>query len=215
MRKFDGILFDIDGTLTSTNELIFASFRHIAKMFLHKEVTDEEIISNFGPPEDVILKKWCGDDYEAGRKEYYDFYAKNHNMADLYPGIKEILALIKSKDVLLAICTGKGSDAALITLKKLDIFKYFDFVITGDDVTKYKPSPEGINKFIQKFNLDKERVLMVGDAVTDILAARSAGAEMAAVVWDSYGKEEVLKVEGVKAFHTVAELKSFIAENIA
>jgi phosphoglycolate phosphatase-like HAD superfamily hydrolase len=36
MEKFTGIIFDIDGTLTSTNELIYASFNHIAKKYLHK-----------------------------------------------------------------------------------------------------------------------------------------------------------------------------------
>jgi len=58
MKKFEGIIFDIDGTLTSTNELIFASFNHVASKYLNKKLTNEEIISLFGPPEDTILKGW-------------------------------------------------------------------------------------------------------------------------------------------------------------
>jgi len=54
MKKFEGIIFDIDGTLTSTNELIFASFNHVATKYLNKKLTNEEIISLFGPPEDTI-----------------------------------------------------------------------------------------------------------------------------------------------------------------
>jgi len=57
VQLFDGFIFDIDGTLTSTNQLIFDSFNFIAKKYLNKSFTDEEIISMFGPTEDVILKK--------------------------------------------------------------------------------------------------------------------------------------------------------------
>ncbi len=73
MRKFDGIIFDIDGTLTSTNELIFAAFNHIAKKYLDKTFSDEEIISFFGPTEDVIIKQWCGDKYEVATERLLRF----------------------------------------------------------------------------------------------------------------------------------------------
>ena len=108
MRHYDGIIFDVDGTLTSTNELIFASFNHIAGKYLQKNFSDAEIIKMFGPPEDVIIKEWCMDDYEASRKDYYDFYSSNHHMADLYPGIHDLLKYIKEKGVLLSIFNGKG-----------------------------------------------------------------------------------------------------------
>jgi len=58
---FDGFIFDIDGTLTSTNQLIFDSFNFIAKKYLNRAFTDEEIVAMFGPAEDVILKEWCGE----------------------------------------------------------------------------------------------------------------------------------------------------------
>ena len=74
-QQFEGFIFDIDGTLTSTNELIFASFNHIAKKYLNKTFTDEEIISLFGPTEDVILKEWCGDKFEEAKEDYYNFYS--------------------------------------------------------------------------------------------------------------------------------------------
>ncbi len=214
MNKYKGIIFDIDGTLTSTNELIFASFNHISGKYLNKKFTNEEIIALFGPPEDVIIKEWTGEDYETARKDYYDFYSDNHYLADLYPGIKDLLELIKSKNILLSIYTGKGRTAAEITLKKLEIFYYFDFIITGDDIKEHKPSAEGILKFVEKFNLPKENVLMIGDAPSDIKAAHSAGVEVASVIWDSYAKNEVLTFNSDYVFYTVDELTNFISANI-
>ena len=83
--KFKGIIFDIDGTLTSTNELIFASFNHITEKYLAKTYSTDEIIDLFGPTEDKILTDICGDNSEIAKKDYYDFYTNNHHMADLYP----------------------------------------------------------------------------------------------------------------------------------
>ncbi|HEY6907296.1 MAG TPA: HAD hydrolase-like protein, partial [Ignavibacteriaceae bacterium] len=150
MNHFKGIIFDIDGTLTSTNDLIFASFNFITGKYLGKTYTNEEILKWFGPTEDVILKEFCGDNYEKAREEYYKFYSDNHHMADIYPGIKEILEELKSNGVLLSIYTGKGREAATITLKKLGIYGYFDLIITGDEVQEHKPSPEGIEIFLDK-----------------------------------------------------------------
>jgi pyrophosphatase PpaX len=210
MEKFTGIIFDIDGTLTSTNELIFATFNHIAEKYLNKHFTDKEITEMFGPTEDVILKQWCPDNYDEARMDYYDFYEKNHSMADLYPGIIEILDILKKKNILLSIYTGKGRDASIITLQKLKIYNYFDLIITGDEVKEHKPSPEGITLFLDKFHLPKENVLMVGDAPSDIWASRTAGVKIASVIWDSYSKEEVLKLNPDYLFNSVAELKEFL-----
>ena len=210
MNIFKGIIFDIDGTLTSTNDLIFASFNFITEKYLGKTYSNEEILKWFGPTEDVILKEFCGENYEQAREEYYKFYSDNHFMADIYPGMKEILEELREKEVLLSIHTGKGREAAAITLKKIGIYEFFDLVITGDEVKEHKPSPEGIEIFLDKFRLDKNDVIMIGDSPSDIKAARSAGVKVASVVWDSLAKDHVLKMDSDYVFNTVAELKEFL-----
>ena len=211
MRVFDGFIFDVDGTLTSTNELIFATFNHIADKYLNKRLTNEEITALFGPTEDVIIKEWTGDNYDNARTDYYDYYANNHKtMADIYPGLKEILLKIKSAGIPISIYTGKGRTSTDITLKEIGVYDLFDFIVTGDDIPEHKPSPEGITRFVEKFNLDPQRVLMIGDAPADVLASRRAGIKVASVLWDSYAKEKVLQMESDYFFHTVDELKEFI-----
>ncbi|NWG29775.1 MAG: HAD-IA family hydrolase [Ignavibacteriaceae bacterium] len=211
MKKlFDGFIFDIDGTLTSTNQLIFNSFNFIAKKYLGRTFTDEEIISLFGPTEDVILKEWCGDRYEEARKDYYGYYSDHHGIAGLYVGIKEILHHLKSKVYPIGIFTGKGRDASMITLQKLGIDHYFDLIVTGDDVINHKPSAEGILKFVNHFKLNPERVLMIGDSVSDVKASREAGIKIASVLWDSYGEEKVKSLGSDYYFYSVEELKEFL-----
>lgn len=208
--KFRGVIFDIDGTLTSTNELIFASFNYIANKYLHKTFSPEQIISLFGPTEDKILQDMCGENYPQARKEYYEYYSQNHHMAELYPGIVNVLELLKQKSILLSIYTGKGRKASTITLQKLGIYDFFDLIITGDDVKNHKPSAAGINLFLEKFTLNKDEVLMIGDSPADVKAARSAGVKIASVLWDSYAREKVLQLKSDYVFHSVEELKTFL-----
>ena len=211
---FKGIIFDIDGTLTSTNELIFKSFNHIADKYLNRTFSNEEIIAMFGPTEDVILEKWCGDNFESARKDYYEFYRSHHYMAELYPGIKELLDNLKRKKILLSIFTGKGREASLITLEELGIKNYFTMIVTGDEVENHKPSPEGILQFIDRYKLKKDEVLMIGDSPGDVKASKQAGIKIASALWDSYAAEKVKNLGSDYYFNTVEELREFLSRNI-
>jgi HAD superfamily hydrolase (TIGR01509 family) len=208
--RFKGIIFDVDGTLTFTNQLIFDSFNHITKKYLGKSYSDDEIIALFGPTEDVILKEMCKDEYENARKDYYAYYKNNHDIARLYDGIKDLIIEINKAGILLSIFTGKGRTSALITLDELGLTDYFDMIVSGDDVENHKPSPEGILMFLDKHNFNPKNVLMIGDAPSDIIAARECGVEIGSVVWDTYAEDEVRKLNSKNLFHSVDELRDFI-----
>ncbi|GIK21961.1 MAG: HAD family hydrolase [Ignavibacterium sp.] len=208
--RFKGIIFDVDGTLTYTNQLIFDSFNHITKKYLGKTFSDEEIIALFGPTEDVILKEMCKDEYDIARKEYYQYYKENHNIARTYAGIETLIEDLFNNKIILGVFTGKGRTSALITLDELGLTDYFGLIVSGDDVVNHKPHPEGIIQFLEQYNLSPDEVLMVGDAPSDIKAAKAAGVSIASVIWDSYSEEEVKKLNSNNLFHSVDELRSFI-----
>lgn len=208
--RYKGIIFDIDGTIASTNQLIFDTFNFVASKFLNRIFTEKEIIGMFGPPEDVILKNLFSEDIEKASEDYYNYYRENHHIAKIYPGIKELIEDLKKHSVLLSIFTGKGRRSSMITLMETELLNYFDLIVTGDDVLEHKPSAEGILRFVNEFKLPKEKVLMIGDAVSDVKAARSAGVDYASVLWDSYGAEKVKEINNDRVFHSVEELKEFI-----
>lgn len=215
MEKLDGIIFDIDGTLADTNELIFESFRFITNKYLNKNYENEEITALFGPTEDVILQELFGDKYHEVRKDYFEFYTNNHkHMARAYPGINNLVQKIKSAGTPLSIYTGKGRDSARITLKEIGIHEYFDMIVTGDDVEDHKPSPEGVDLFVERFNLVRDNTLMIGDSIADIKAARNSGIKIASVLWDSYAKEKVIAMGSDYLFNTVEELDDFITKRL-
>jgi HAD superfamily hydrolase (TIGR01509 family) len=206
----------MDGTLTQTNQLIFESFNQIAEKYLNKRLTPKEIVELFGPPEEEAVENMIGSQHiDSAMNEYYHFYLDHHNnLASLYPGIKELLEFVKSNGILVALFTGKGRRTTEITLHQFGIEQYFDIVITGNDVDHFKPSGDGIRKIMQRYSLQPDEVLMVGDAVADITAARECGVPIASVVWDSYGKEMVMKAKTDFLFHSVGEFRTWIEQRL-
>ncbi|MBM4161434.1 MAG: HAD-IA family hydrolase [Ignavibacteria bacterium] len=214
MSKLKCIIFDMDGTLTDTNRLIFDTFNYIAEKYEGKRYTEPEITAMFGPPEEGALVRVAGgapiDDVMS---DYLHFYRENHRrLARLYPGIEALLTYLRKEGVHLAMFTGKGIRTTTITLEEFGLRKYFDCVITGNDVVSHKPSPEGIRKILAHFNLAPSEALMVGDSVNDVKASRGAGVRIAAVLWDSYGKEQVVQMQTDLAFHDVTEFHNWLKE---
>ena len=214
MKKYPCVIFDMDGTVTQTNQLIYDSFNHIAEKYINKRMTAGEIIALFGPPEKECIEVLIGSErIDNAMTDYYAYYHDRHNeLARLYPGMAEVLAFLRSKKVMLGLFTGKGRRTTDITMNQFNIAQYFDVTVTGDDVDEFKPSGDGIRKIMQQFSFTPDEVLMVGDAVADVRASRDAGVDIASVLWDSYGKNDVLRLSSDYTFHDVAEFYAWLRQ---
>ncbi len=215
MKKLSCVIFDIDGTLAETNELIFASFNYIAGKYLRKHFSPEEITALFGPPEETAIERLVGAERSPiAIADFFDYYKSNFSStAKLHTGMLDVLEYLKAKKVLLAVFTGKGSRSTELTLEGLGIRHFFDMIVTGHDVKAHKPSADGIHTVIQRLGVERSEVLMIGDAVSDVRAAHEAHVPIAAVVWDSYGKEKILGMKTDYLFRDVKELHEWL-ENI-
>ncbi|CUS76350.1 pyrophosphatase PpaX [Candidatus Kryptonium thompsonii] len=218
------VIFDLDGTIAQTNELIFESFNYIAEKYTGRRFSNEEIPSLFfGPPEEggirKLLQLFSSDNkvlqnidfyVESAVNEFYSYYEKNHDKAKVYPGIKETLSFLKHKGLKLALFTGKGKITTSITLRKLGLEHFFDIVITGDDVKYHKPFGEGIKKILDKLGLKPDEAILVGDAVSDVSAGREAGVKIISALWDSYGKDKVINLNPDFVVYSVDELRELL-----
>lgn len=206
------VIFDMDGTLTQTNQLIYDAFNEIATRFQGRTYSPEAITAMFGPPEEGALLTIAGQDrIDEAMKEYLEFYRARHNdLARLYPGILDLLVWLKQRGILLALFTGKGIHTTTITMEMFGLKPYFDLVVTGNDVVNHKPSSEGIRKILNHFNLNPDDVLMVGDSPSDVKASHEAGVRIAAVLWDSYSKEKMLQLKTDYVFHDVEEFSTWL-----
>jgi HAD superfamily hydrolase (TIGR01509 family) len=203
----------MDGTIASTLKLIYESFNYVANKYIHKTFVPKEIVKFFGPPEEGAIVKMLNDgqSISLAMDDYLQFYRSNHRaMAKTCDGIEEILGYLKQKERLITLFTGKGTSTTKITLEELGLTKYFDYVITGNDVTKFKPSGEGILKILERFALKPSEAVMIGDTTSDVYAARDAGVAVASVLWESYSVDSVVTLKPDFVFNTVDDFKQWI-----
>lgn len=187
------ILFDLDGTLIDTNELIIASFNHTFNHY-NLSYTREEINEFNGPPlKDTFINI---DPERAG--EMIAVYRK-HNLAEhdkyvkAFPGVIETLEVLRSQHIKLGVVTTKMSKSVTMGLTLTGLDQYFETVITYDDVTNPKPHPEPVIKAMKELDADPLSTLMVGDNYHDIESGKNAGVSTAGVAWAFKGKERLLE----------------------
>jgi HAD superfamily hydrolase (TIGR01509 family) len=212
MKKISCIIFDLDGTLANTSKLIYASFRHVARLYTGKIYTDPEILALFGPTEEIAIADLVGKERtEEAVEEFHRFYDASHvEMAHGHEGIREILAFLKERGILMALFTGKGKRTTLVTLARLGFSGYFDLLVTGDDVENHKPSAEGIHKVLSHYGLGPDEALMVGDSPVDVIAAREAGVKVAAVLWDTFAQKKTPAPDPDFSFSSVPAFSRFL-----
>ena len=133
MNKYSCVIFDIDGTLTQTNQLIYDTFNHVTGKYLQKTFTPKEIHAMFGPPEEVAIERLIGKEHAAeAMEDFFAYYERQFpNKAEIYDGIREVLESLKNKGLRLAVFTGKGRRTTLITLDKIGVTHFFDMIVTG------------------------------------------------------------------------------------
>lgn len=181
------ILFDLDGTLIDTNELIIASFMHT---FSHYGMTytREEVVQFNGPPLLDTFQKIAPDLAEEMVKTYR---AHNLTVHDSYvtafPHVTETIAALKEQGLKLGIVSTKMRKGVNMGLALTGLDTYMDTIITLDDVEHAKPHPEPVLKAVQALGADLETTLMVGDNYHDIESGQNAGVKTAGVAWSDKG----------------------------
>jgi AHBA synthesis associated protein len=123
------------------------------------------------------------------------FVRESHRLADrarIYPGVLPLLRELRRRGLCSAIATGKAGERARYLLERLGVLSCFDHVLGSDEVARAKPAPDIVLRALELLGARPEDAVMLGDAVTDIQAARSAGVDAAAALWGARDRAELL-----------------------
>ncbi|HHU51006.1 MAG TPA: HAD family hydrolase [Firmicutes bacterium] len=206
------VVFDLDGTLLNTYRLIFDSFNY-AWAFRGIRLSDEEIEALFGPPEAGVIQRVIGEEWREGLVRFHRYYQENHdNVVKLAPYWPKIFSLFKNKGYYVALFTGKGKEATTITLARTGLAPYFDSILTGTEVKRPKPDPEGILITAQRIRVEPEEIIYMGDTWVDVKAAHSVGAKSVLTSLYHSLDEEGLKLNPDWVIRTVEELRAWATE---
>ena len=189
--KYKTLLFDLDGTILDTNELILNSFLYTLEKFYPGKFNRELLIPHMGRPlYDQMV--YFGDEINA--QEMVDIY-REHNirthdeMVKEFPYVKEVLNELANSGATLGVVTTKMLITVEMGLKLFDLDRLMSTVITYEDTELHKPAPDPILLAMERLNAKPETTLMVGDSQYDIEAAKNAGITSIGVAWSVKGPD--------------------------
>ena len=139
------ILFDFDGTLVNTNDVIIASWQHTYRTYLGHEAPVEHITACFGEPLLLTMEREFPGVPPEESAEVYRNYQKEHadQLVTIFPGVKEMLQELREKGYILGIVTSRTRESALRYMNMFGITSLFDDMITCEDTTVHKPNQIG------------------------------------------------------------------------
>ena len=169
-------IFDVDGTLIDSESI------YVKAALLNNE------INNYNVPMDVI-KNTIGRNRDSVRQIVIDSQSSNFDydtyrskLMELYDedsltlkkGAINILEYCKTHNILAAVATSTYKEKQLRILNKLDLTKYFDYMVFGDQIKNSKPAPDIYLDVFNHYNFKKEDILIFEDSRNGILSAHSA-----------------------------------------
>lgn len=177
MQDYDIYLFDWDGTLAdSTSVWVAAARRQFDARGLYP--TDAEIIVNLGDWQNMLSLGVTEGELQGFRMAARAEAMQNLPNASLFPGADAVLRRLKASGRRLAVVTAMHREIIDHMLAHHGYRDFFDVVVSGSDVQRLKPHPEGLLLALDKIgHAPGERVLMLGDTTRDILAAHKAGVD--------------------------------------
>ncbi|HET8649223.1 MAG TPA: HAD-IA family hydrolase [Gemmatimonadales bacterium] len=215
MPEINTVLFDLDGTLIDSIQLIIDSYHHALAAHGLPARTDQEWLDGIGTPLSAQFAPWG---HEPGRIEaliatYREYNLANHDArVRPYPGVVEAVRAIKSAGRRTGLVTSKNRNGAFRGLTLCQLETLMDVVVGSDEVTNAKPHPEPVEKAVALLNADPATTIYVGDSVHDMQSGRAAGVRTAAVLWGPFRREQLADTAPDYWLQTPADLLTLLGE---
>lgn len=211
LRQLSAVLFDLDGTLIDTVELIRVSFRYATEKVLGEAISDEITMANVGQPLRQQFVDMAPDHVEELLDVYRAFNRAHHDeLARAYPGTCETVKTLAERGVRMGVVTSKGSLMALHGISHFGLADFFEVVVTADDVAIHKPDPYPLRFAADKMGVPLEYCVYLGDSPHDMQAAISGSAISVAALWGAFSAKDVLAPGPEYALNAIEELPTFL-----
>jgi pyrophosphatase PpaX len=187
-------LFDLDGTLINSIELIYSCYRHAAKTHLGLTTADEVWRVGLGTPLRAQFRAISQDEttIEAMIVSYREHFSLHHDASiSLYPDVADVLEALRDRGVQLGVVTSKLARGTERGLKLVGLWGLFDTIVSADQVTHAKPHPEPVEKAMERLGAEASTTVFIGDSPHDLAAGRQAGVRTAGVLWGPFRREEL------------------------
>lgn len=188
------VLYDFDGTLADTTELIMTCYRHTMRRHLGVAPPDAEWLAGFGLLLETQIDRFARSaeecaamlaTYKAFQREKYE------EMVHPFPGAVETVAELAARRVPLAIVTSRHRESTLRGVDLCGLVEHFPVIVTPEDVTHAKPHPEPVLRALAELGVSASEALFIGDSPHDLVAGRAAGTRTAAALWGPFRRSRL------------------------
>lgn len=209
------IIFDLDGTVLDTFELIRINFIETFKNYLPEyKYTENDLKSFFGPGLRDTFKSICCNEEKAEELiiKYQELTLDlQKKYLKSFPDSDYVLAKLKDYGFKLAIFSNKIHKAIVSGLEQMNLIQYFDLIIGIDEVDYPKPNPQGI--YMVKEFLNDEKCIYVGDTKIDIETAINANIDAVGVSYALTKKEDLFKAGAKFVASSMKDLLKIMEKN--
>ncbi|MDQ3698155.1 MAG: HAD-IA family hydrolase [Gemmatimonadota bacterium] len=190
------VLFDLDGTLIDSIELLLSSFRYAFATAVGRVPPDEAWIAGIGMP--LVTQMRMLAEREADVEPLvvaYRSYQREHHDRLLreFEGARETLALLLERGHPMALVTSKIVELAVRALDFTGLSKYLDVIVGCDTCARHKPDPEPVLIAVERLGYTTSEAVFVGDSPHDIAAGNAAGVATIAALWGPFDRQTLEK----------------------
>ncbi|TWT00085.1 pyrophosphatase PpaX [Planomicrobium sp. CPCC 101079] len=209
------LLFDFDGTLLDTNELIIQTFLSVLGRRYPGRFIREDALHFIGPSLKQTFEAIDPEHVEELIEEYRSLNKTLHDeLVSEYDGVPETLRLLKSRGLKMAIVSTKRRETILHGLNLMGIPDIFDVIVGLDQVTHPKPDPEPLMLALELLASTPEEALMIGDNSHDIDGGKNAGVRTAGVAWAAKGEAFLASLEPDFMLQHISDLLDLTKEAV-
>ncbi len=207
LASLDTILFDFDGTVANTIDVILASFRYAIPKVLGVTMPDEVLIQNVGMPLDQQMHIFSPEKAHELVRVYREHNRSVHDeMIKEFPGAKEAIESLKAAGYRTGLVTSKSRELAMRGLSILGLETVFDACVFCDDTDRHKPNPDPVLEALRRLGSGPGASVFVGDSPHDITAGRAARVLTIAALWGPFPRRRVIAAGPDVSLESVAEL---------
>ncbi len=207
------VLFDLDGTLFDSIDLLLACMRYAFEGYAGPHPTTDDWIAGIGTPLVKQLGAYTSTEAELiALRDRYRAHQKamHHTLARAFPDSLPVLRTLQQRGLAMALVTSKGNVLAQEALDFTGMAPFLPVLIGADSVTKHKPEPEPVLLALEQLNVRAEEAVFVGDSPHDIHSGNAAGVLTIAALWGPFSREQLVASRPTHVLEQLRELPALL-----
>lgn len=212
-RRLPTVLFDLDGTLIDSIELILNSARYAFQKLERDAPPDEEWLSGVGIPLFTMFRRYARDEADCAAliAAYREYQLVHHDrLTRCYDQVAETVEILRDRGHEIGIVTSKSEALAMRGLAHVGLARHVDTIVGCDSSTRHKPDPEPVRIALHRLDASPDDTIFVGDSVHDLLAGNAAGVHTAAALWGAFKRADLEPGEPNAWLESVSDLVTLL-----